>query len=91
MDRVAAALLQQGAQPFRLDSDCPMTVKLSARLGSEGLDYSVKYGDRSFHTDQVQAVWMRRLWTPQLSQELAPKFRDACARESLAALHGFLD
>lgn len=92
VERVAAALLQRGAQPFRFDSDrFPMTVKLSASLGSEGLNYCLQYGDRSFRTEQVQAVWMRRLWTPQLSQELAPKFRDACARESLAALHGFLD
>jgi MvdC family ATP-grasp ribosomal peptide maturase len=34
---------------------------------------------------------MRRIWEPELSQELAPKYREACIRESLATLDGFWD
>ena len=92
VDKVEKALLRRGAQPFRLDSDrFPMELQLSARLGSEGMHYQLDYGGKSFATDEVQAVWMRRLWTPQLGKELALKFRDGCTRESIAALDGFLD
>ncbi len=92
VERVAAALARRGAKPFRLDSDrFPMTVRLSARLDSEGLYHRVEYGERTVSTDEVQAVWMRRIWRPQLSQNLAPQFHDICLRESVAALRGFLD
>lgn len=92
VDRVAEALSKRGAQPFRLDTDqFPMAVRLSARLGSDKLCHRLEYGERSVGTDEVQAVWMRRLWQPKLSQELAPQFLESCARESLAALCGFLD
>ena len=92
VDRVAEALSKRGAQPFRLDTDqFPMAVRLSARLGNDGLRHRLEYGERSVGTEEVQAVWMRRLWQPQLSQELAPQFQESCARESLAALYGFLD
>lgn len=92
VERVAEALSKRGAQPFRLDTDrFPMTVRLSARLGNDGLCHRLEYGKKSVGTDEVQAVWMRRIWQPQLSKELAPQFQESCARESLAALHGFLD
>jgi len=92
VDRVAEALSKRGAQPFRLDTDqFPMAVRLSARLGSDRLHHQLEYGERSVGTDEVQAVWMRRIWQPQLSKELAPQFQESCARESMAALCGFLD
>jgi MvdC family ATP-grasp ribosomal peptide maturase len=92
VDRVAEALSRRGAQPFRLDTDqFPLAVQLAARIGGEGLSHRLKYGEKSVSTEEVQAVWMRRLWQPQLSKELAPRFRESCARESLAALHGFFD
>ncbi|WP_017315240.1 MvdC family ATP-grasp ribosomal peptide maturase [Mastigocladopsis repens] len=92
VERVAQALSRRGAQPFRLDTDrFPMEVRLSARLGSAGLCHRVEYGERIVGTDEVQAIWMRRIWQPQLSTNLAPQFHDACVRESLASLRGFLD
>lgn len=92
VERVADALSKRGAQPLRLDTDrFPVEVRLSARLSSDGLRHRLEYRDRSVGTDEVQAVWMRRIWQPQLSKELAPQFQESCARESLAALNGFLD
>lgn len=92
VDRVAEALSRRGAQPFRLDTDqFPMAVRLSSRLGNDGLRHQLEYGKRTVGTDEVQAVWMRRIWQPQLSKELAPQFQESCARESIAALYGFLD
>ncbi|MBR8833204.1 MAG: MvdC family ATP-grasp ribosomal peptide maturase [Stigonema ocellatum SAG 48.90 = DSM 106950] len=92
IDRVAESLLRRGAQPFRLDTDnFPMKVKLQAYFSNSESHHRVEYGDRSFDTHQVQAVWMRRIWEPHLSKELAPQFRAACIRESLAVLDGFWD
>ena len=92
VDRVAEALSRLGVHPFRLDTDrFPMEVKLVAEISNSGLNYRLEYGDRSIGTEQVRAVWMRRIWQPYLSQDLAPQFQAACARESSAALHGFLN
>jgi MvdC family ATP-grasp ribosomal peptide maturase len=92
VDRVADALSKRGVQPFRLDSDqFPLGVQIQAHLSNKGSEHFLEYGNVSISTKQVQAVWLRRIWQPQLAQELAPQFRAACTRESLAALDGFWD
>lgn len=92
IDRVAAALSKRGVQPIRLDSDrFPMVIKLQAYFNHFGSHHRVEYADVSFDTQQVRSVWLRRIWQPDLSKELAPQFRSACARESLAVLDGFWD
>ncbi|MEH2198825.1 MvdC family ATP-grasp ribosomal peptide maturase [Nostoc sp.] len=92
IDRVAEALSKKGAKPFRLDTDkFPLEVQLTARFDKSKTYHSLEYGNHSISTEQVQAVWMRRIWEPKLSEELAPKFREACIRESQATLDGFWD
>ncbi|MEH1896282.1 MAG: MvdC family ATP-grasp ribosomal peptide maturase [Nostoc sp.] len=92
IDRVAEALSKKGAKPFRLDTDkFPLEVQLTARFDKSKSYHSLEYGNHSIGTEQVQAVWMRRIWEPKLSEELAPKFREACIRESQATLDGFWD
>lgn len=92
IDRVVAALSQRGVQPIRLDTDrFPMVIKLQAYFNHSGSHHRVEYGDVAFDTQQVRSVWLRRIWQPDLSKELAPQFRSACARESLAVLDGFWD
>ncbi|BCL33969.1 MvdC family ATP-grasp ribosomal peptide maturase [Nostoc sp. MS1] len=92
IDRVAEALLKKGAQPFRLDTDkFPLDVQLTAHFDKSKSYHTIEYNNQSISTEQVQAVWMRRIWEPQLGEELAPKFREACIRESSATLDGFWD
>ncbi|MEH2310877.1 MAG: MvdC family ATP-grasp ribosomal peptide maturase [Nostoc sp.] len=92
IDRVAEAVSKRGAQPFRLDTDkFPMTVQIEANFSNSGSNHTLEYGDRSLNTEQVQAVWMRRIWQPDLGKELAPQFQAACSSESLAVLDGFWD
>ncbi|NEP51061.1 MAG: MvdC family ATP-grasp ribosomal peptide maturase [Moorea sp. SIO3C2] len=92
IDRVAEALSKRGAKPFRFDTDqFPTKVQLAAGISSEGLSYHLDYSGQSITTEDVQGVWMRRLWHPQVSPNLAPQFQDACVRESLATIDGFLD
>lgn len=92
VDRVAESLVQFGAHPFRLNTDqFPSAVQLKMHLGNSGNNYELTSGENCISTEQVRAVWMRRIWTPKLSKNLAPKFQAACARESLATLEGFWD
>jgi MvdC family ATP-grasp ribosomal peptide maturase len=92
VDRVAEALLRQGVRPFRLDTDLfPQQVQLSTYIDGAELHHKVDGCGQSFTTEEVRAVWLRRIWTSQLSENLKPQFRAVCARESMAALEGFLD
>jgi MvdC family ATP-grasp ribosomal peptide maturase len=92
IDRVAEALLKKGVQPFRLDTDkFPLEVQLTARFDKSKSYHTIEYDNHSISTEQVQSIWMRRIWKPELSQELAPQFREACIRESQATLEGFWD
>ncbi|MEH2324301.1 MAG: MvdC family ATP-grasp ribosomal peptide maturase [Nostoc sp.] len=92
IDRVAEAVSKRGAQPFRLDTDkFPMTVQIEANFSNSRSNHKLEYGTRSLNTEQVQAVWMRRIWQPDLGKELAPQFQAACSSESLAVLDGFWD
>ncbi|MBW4614195.1 MAG: MvdC family ATP-grasp ribosomal peptide maturase [Desmonostoc vinosum HA7617-LM4] len=92
IDRVIDALLKRGVQPFRLDTDqFPIAVQLQAHLDNSGSHHTLQYGDRSISTEQVQSVWMRRIWQPQLGKDLAPQYQQACIRESMTTLDGFWD
>jgi len=92
IDRVAQALSKKGVKPIRLDTDkFPQQVQLLAYFDESRNYHTIEYGNYSISTEQVQAVWMRRIWEPELSSQLAPQFREACVRESKATLDGFWD
>ncbi|HJR06139.1 MAG TPA: MvdC family ATP-grasp ribosomal peptide maturase [Pyrinomonadaceae bacterium] len=92
VDRVADALAVRGAKTFRFDMDrFPHEVRLAARLGTDGFSYTIEDGAASCEADAVRAVWARKIWPPQLDENLDPKFSRMCLRESVAALDGFLD
>ncbi len=92
IERVAQALSKKGVKPFRLDTDkFPLEVQLTAHFDKSKSYHNLEYGNYSISTEQVQAVWMRRIWKPELSQELAPQLREACVRESQATLESFWD
>lgn len=92
VDRVAQALLKLGAQPFRLDTDkFPLAIQLKALFGKSQNQHKLQYGDRELYSEQVKAVWMRRLFAPEFGNSITPQFQTACARESMATLEGFWD
>jgi MvdC family ATP-grasp ribosomal peptide maturase len=94
IDRVFAALLKQGVQPIRIDTDLfPLEIQLAAEFSDREprSTYQLHCGEHTIDSQQVAAVWVRRLWTPKLSPELSPEFYAACARESSTALNNFWD
>jgi len=92
VDRVAQALSRRGAKPFRLNTDMfPLSVGLATHISQSGNKYWLKYDEEYLNVEQVRAVWMRRIWQPQLAPNLAPQYRSACIRESVTTLDGFWD
>lgn len=92
VDKVDLALRKRGAKVFRLDTDqFPQTVRLAAHISNYQNSYRLEYGNFCVSSEQVQAVWMRRIWKPQLGKELAPEFQAACTQESMATLDNFWD
>ena len=92
VDRVADALARRGVKTFRFDTDrFPREVRISAQLGADGYSYTVEDGSVACQAEAVRAVWARKIWPPELDQNLDPKFRRMCQRESAVALDGFLD
>jgi MvdC family ATP-grasp ribosomal peptide maturase len=92
VERVAEALARRGARPVRFDTDLfPEAVRLSATLREDGTENVLVSGDVELEASEVRAVWARRTWPPRLSAELDERYRDACVRESAAALEGFFD
>jgi glutathione synthase/RimK-type ligase-like ATP-grasp enzyme len=75
-----------------LDTDLyPLEVRLSARLDPRGASHHIGAGDAALETDRISAVWARKIWTPRMDENLDPRMREGCLRESTAALYGFLD
>lgn len=92
VDRVADALARRGARTFRFDTDrFPREVKLSARITSGGTAHVIEDGAVALEASEVRAVWARKIWHPILAEDLDPDFYGMCARESMAAVEGFLD
>lgn len=90
-ERVAAGVERRGARCVRLDSDLfPGEALLEARLGPGGDAHALRCGGLELHAGSVRAVWARRLWPARLPEDLDPRLRDGCLRESRAGLLGWL-
>lgn len=91
IERVTEALAARGAHSLRFDTDLfPLEARLAARLANEGERHTLRCGDRTLEAHRVRAVWARKLWTPRLPATLEAGLREGCARESRAALLGWL-
>ncbi|NEO93390.1 MAG: MvdC family ATP-grasp ribosomal peptide maturase [Moorea sp. SIO3G5] len=92
IDRVSEALSKKGARPFRFDTDkFPLDVQLKAQFDQSQSSYRLKYGAEVISSEDVKAVWMRRIWQPNLGENLDPQFQESCIRESSATLSGLWD
>jgi MvdC family ATP-grasp ribosomal peptide maturase len=92
IELVAEALSRRGARTFRLDTDrFPSTVQLSAHTGNDRAVHLITDAGAQVSSAEIRAVWLRKLWTPQMDAGLDERYREMCIRESVAALEGFLD
>jgi glutathione synthase/RimK-type ligase-like ATP-grasp enzyme len=87
-DRVAGALRRRGFAPLRIDTETfPSTLTLAGELGADARPRVLLDGSEL----EVAAVWLWRLWTPNLEAGLAAGHREAAVRESMTTLRGLLD
>jgi glutathione synthase/RimK-type ligase-like ATP-grasp enzyme len=92
IDKVFTALTDQGANPIRLDTDLfPDRIHLSSCFEDKGGAYILDWQGREITLDSVEAVWLRKLGSAKLDENLDPNYRQICMNESYAALAGFLD
>lgn len=92
IDRVAAALRRAGLCPRRLDTDLfPTRIRMSLALGRTGSQSVLALPDGTVcDAARIAAVWMRRVFPPQLPGDTDPVLAPGCREESSAALTGFL-
>ena len=92
VDLVSQALARRGVRPIRFNTDLfPSVVKISARAGDERAGLLFTETGEQISTEEVRAVWARKLWSPRMAQDLDERYRTMCVNESAAALEGFLD
>ena len=93
IDLVSDALARRGACAFRLNTDrFPASVKLSSRVGNDSAPtHLITDAGARISTEEICAVWARKLWMPQMDADLNERYREMCIRESVAALEGFFD
>ncbi len=92
VDRVAEALAARGAEPLRVDADqFPARLVATSSVATSGVARELIVAGRRVDGAAVRAVWIRKLWPPELDDALAEEHRAACAAESTAAWLGFLD
>lgn len=91
IERVEEALAARGARSLRFDTDLfPLEARLAAHLANDGEGHVLRCGEETLEASRVRAVWARKLWAPRLPESLEPGLREGCARESRAALLGWL-
>ncbi|AUX25836.1 hypothetical protein SOCEGT47_063890 [Sorangium cellulosum] len=91
IERVADGLRRRGARPVRLNVDqFPRSLTLSTALGAGGVRRRLEDAGAGLSGEEISAVWLRRLWAPNLGEGIAEAYRAACVRESMTALTGWL-
>lgn len=93
INRVEKAIARKDCRPFRFNTDqFPEQVKLSILLKEGGVVLSLQEEDqqKKFYAKDVYSVWVRKIGTPYISENMEPLFRQGCITESLEVLEIFL-
>jgi len=85
IDRVQAALRRLGWDALRFDTDTfPLRASVAVVRTPTSLEAVLELPDRQVRLDDVDAVWLRRLWAPTLPEGLSD--RAACEETARVAL-----
>jgi MvdC family ATP-grasp ribosomal peptide maturase len=91
IDRVQQALEDLGTQPIRLNTDLyPEEIKVNFQLEAGSPKVFIETPEGKIDTDEIQGVWMRRIWKPRLDEEITGEFRSICIGESQTVLRNSL-
>lgn len=92
VDRVAAAIARRSLRAVRFDTDCfPESARISIRPDRGEATFAARGGEPPVDSRDVHGVWLRHIWNAPPAAGLDPRFAEAAARESAAALRGAWD
>ena len=81
----------RGARAVRFDTDLfPTEARLSAHIANGRDEVRLHCRALELEPARVRAVWARKLWGSRFPETLDARLREGCARESRAALVGWL-
>jgi len=90
IDRVAQALAKKKIQTFRFNSDLfPEKISLSHRLDSSGARVIIQTAEMEIDTQEIDAVWYRKIWKPLIETKMEEKYLQASINESIAVRNSF--
>lgn len=91
IDRVQQALEDLGTQPIRVNTDLyPEELKVNFQLEAGTPKVFIETPEGKIDTDEVEGVWMRRIWKPRLDEAIEGEFRRICIGESQTVLRNSL-
>ncbi|WP_299456213.1 MvdC family ATP-grasp ribosomal peptide maturase [uncultured Microscilla sp.] len=91
IDRVQQALEAIGTHPIRINTDLyPEEIKVNFHLEAGTPKVFIETPQGTIDTDEVEGVWMRRIWKPRLDKEIQGDFRNICLGESQTVLRNSL-
>lgn len=89
IDLVKQHLEQKGFDALRLNTnDFPTAIELSKNFGTKKSD-TIYHNGNVIEANDVEGVWMRKFFSPEVDPDIDPTFRKGCFDESLATLKGF--
>lgn len=91
IDRVQQALKDLGASPIRIDTDLfPQELDLQVSIENGNLKSILHTPTQTIDLDDVKAVWLRRIWSPKIDEDIEDEFRTICITESKTVLKNVL-
>lgn len=92
IDLVKDRLSNMGYESIRLNSDYfPSNLLLTEKIGTHcGKSFNLKFDGISLNTNEIQAVWIRKIGLPKISKDVDEIYQDSCFRESNHVLNIFL-
>lgn len=91
IDRVMEELEGAGFKAVRLNTDrFPGSMDLSLTVNNSGNEIQAREELLDLAGGDIAAVWARKIWEPDISEDLDPVYRAACINESKEAMGAWL-
>lgn len=91
IDLVKESLERKGYEAARVNLDSfPVNLHITKMISGNNRHINFRNKEVRVDTSKVKAVWLRKYWTPRISPDIEPQYREGCFRESKEVLDLFL-
>jgi glutathione synthase/RimK-type ligase-like ATP-grasp enzyme len=93
IDNVQKHLKQMGYRAVRIDTDMyPSQLSVDFYRETEtGIKKVITVEGEDIDASDIKGIWLRRIWSPKLPDDLDPEYRAYCANESSTHFNNYLD